>query len=275
MGDLGYVEGRNVVVEYRWAEGKVDRLADLAAELVRQKPDVLIASGGLPVAQAAQQATRAIPIIITGVADPVAAGLVQSLAHPGGNVTGLAIISHDLVGKELELLKEMVPKASRVAVLWNPSNPGNVLQFRAAMSAAAGLDLSLHSHEVRRPSEVDQAFAVMRSEQVGALLVLLDSMLLEQRARIAELASQSRLPAVYGLQLHTDAGGLMAYAANSSDTSHRLVSYVDRILRGAKAGDLPVELPTRFELVINMKAARALGLTPPQSLLSRADKLID
>ena len=275
LAELGYVEGRSVVVEYRWAEGRVERLAELAHELVRLKPDVLIASGGLPVAQAAQQATRTIPIIITGPADPVAAGLVASLSHPGGNITGMAIISHELVGKELELLRELVPKLSRVAVLWNPANPGNAQQFRAARVATSALGLVLQSHEVRGAGGLDHAFAAMKREQADALVVLLDSMLLGHRVRIAQLAASHRLPAVYGLQLHVTAGGLMAYAAHPADVSRRIVGYIDRILKGAKPADLPIELPTRFELVINMRAARALGLTPPQSLLLRADQIIE
>jgi putative ABC transport system substrate-binding protein len=274
LRELGYVEGQSIVIEYRWAEGKVERLPELAAELVRLKVDVLVASGGVPVAQAAQQATKAIPIIMTGPADPVSAGLVASLPRPGGNITGLAIISHELVGKELELLRELVPKVSRVAVLWNPANPGNTLQLRAAEASARALGVRLQPLEARGPGEIDRALAAMTRERAGALLVLLDSMLLAQRERIADLAAKNRLPAVYGLRLHVDAGGLMAYAANQLDVSRRVASYVDRILKGAKPADLPVEQPTKFELVINLKAAKALGLTIPQSLLLRADEVI-
>jgi putative ABC transport system substrate-binding protein len=274
LRELGYVEGQSIAIEYRWAEGKVERLPDLAAELVRLKVDVIVASGGVPVAQAAQQATKAIPIIMTGPADPVAAGLVASLARPGGNITGLAIISHELVGKELELLREVVPKVSRVAVLWNPANPGNTPQLKAAEASARALRVRLQPLEARGPGEIDRAFAAMTRERAGALLVLLDSMLLAQRERIADLAAKNRLPAVYGLRLHVQAGGLMAYAANQRDVSRRVASYVDRILKGAKPADLPVELPTKFELVINLKTAKALGLTIPPALLGRADELI-
>jgi len=211
---------------------------------------------------------------MTGPGDPVEAGLVASLARPGGNITGLAIISHELVGKELELLREVVPKVSRVAVLWNPTNPGNTPQLRAAEASARTLGVRLQPLEVRDPGEIDPAFTTMTRERVGALLVLLDSMLLAQRERIADLAAKNRLPAVYGLRLHVEAGGLMAYAANQLDVSRRVASYVDRILKGAKPTDLPVEQPTKFELVINLKTAKALGLTIPRTLLLRADEVI-
>jgi putative ABC transport system substrate-binding protein len=274
LRELGYVEGQSLAIEYRWAEGKIERLPDLAAELVRLKVDVIVASGGLPVAQAAQGATKTIPIIMTGPADPVATGLVASLARPGGNITGLAIISHELVGKELELLREVVPKVSRVAVLWNPTNPGNTLQLRGAEAAAQVLGVRLQPLEARDPGEIDRAFAAMTKERAGALLVLLDSMLLAQRGRIADLAAKSRLPAVYGLRLHVEAGGLMSYAANQLAVAQRIVGYVDRILKGTKPADLPVEQPTKFDLVINLKTAKALGLTIPPALLQRADEVI-
>jgi len=275
LRSLGHVEGQTIAIEYRWADGKVERLPELAAELVGLQVDVIVASGGVPVAQAAKQATKAIPIIMTGPADPVADGLVASLARPGGNVTGFAIVSHELIGKELELLREAVPKVTRVAVLWNPANRGNTHQLRAAEGAARALGLQLQSFGVRDPGEIDGAFQAMTRERAGALVVLLDSMLLGQRGRIADLAARNRLPAVYGLRLHVDAGGLMAYSASPSEVSRRVASYVDRILKGANPADLPVELPTQFELTINMKAARALGLTLPASLLSRADHTIE
>jgi putative ABC transport system substrate-binding protein len=274
LSDLGYVEGHSIAIEYRWAQGKIERLPDLAAELVRLKLDVIVASGGVPVAKAAQQATKVIPIVMTGPADPVADGLVASLARPGGNITGLAIVSHELIGKELQLLKELVPKVSLVAVLWNPDNPGNRHQLRAAETAAQALGVRLQPLETRGPGEIDGAFAAMTRERAGALLVLLDSMLLAQRERIADLAARNRLPAVYGLQLHAQAGGLMAYAANQLDVARRVASYVDRILKGAKPAELPVEQPTKFELVINLKTAKALGLTIPPSVLARADEII-
>ena len=226
-------------------------------------------------AQAAQQATKVIPIVMTGPADPVADGLVASLARPGGNITGLAIVSHELIGKELELLREVVPKVTRMAVLWNPTNPGNLHQLRAAQAAAAALGVHLQPLQTRSPGEIEGAFAAMTRDRAGALLVLLDSMLLAQRERIAGLAAKNRLPAVYGLRLHVQAGGLMAYGADQLDSSRRVASYVDKILKGAKPADLPVEQPTKFELVINLKTAKALGLTIPPSLLLRADQVIE
>jgi putative ABC transport system substrate-binding protein len=274
LRELGYVEGQSIAIEYRWAEGESERLPDLATELVRLKVDVIVTFGGVPPAQAAQRATNTIPIIMTGTADPVAAGLVASLARPGGNITGTTIISHELVGKELELLREVVPKVSRVAVLWNPANPGNVHQLRAAETAARALGLRLQPQEARRPSEIDRAFAAMARERAGALLVLLDSIFYNQRERIADLAAKNRLPAIYGLSLHAEAGGLMAYGANRFDISRRAAGYVDRILKGAKPADLPVEQPTKFELFINLKTAKALGLTIPQTLLQRADEVL-
>ena len=227
-------------------QGRRERSSGFAAELTRLKVDVLVASGGVPVARAAQQATKVIPIVMTGPADPVADGLIASLARPGGNITGLAIVSHELVGKELELLREVVPTLSRVAVLWNPTNPGNTHQLRGAESAARTLGVRLHPVEARNPVDIEQAFAAMTKERAGALR----------------------------LRLHAEAGGLMAYAASQLDTSRRVASYVDRLLKGARPADLPVELPTKFELIINMTTARALELGIPPSVLLRADQII-
>jgi putative ABC transport system substrate-binding protein len=269
------VEGQSVAIEYRFAETMAERLPDLAAELVRLKVDVIVTlGGGVPPAQAAQRATKAIPIIATGVADPVAAGLVASLARPGGNITGPAIISHELVGKELELLREIVPRVSRVAILWNPTNPGNVHQLRAAEAAAPAQGVRLQPVEVRAPGEIDRAFAAMTRERAGALVVLLDAIFYDQRARIVDLAARNRLPAVYGYSVFADAGGLVTYGANRFDFIRRAAAYVDRILRGAKPADLPVDQPTTFELVINVKTAKAMGLTIPPSVLGRADRVI-
>jgi putative ABC transport system substrate-binding protein len=272
LRELGHVEGQRVAIECRFAEGRVERLPGLATELVRSKVDVIVTfGGGVPPAQAAQRATKAIPIVATGTADPVAAGLVASLARPGGNITGPATISHELVGKELELLRAIVLRVSRVAVLWNPANPGNASQLRAAEAAVPALGVRLQPVEVRAPGEIDRAFAAMTREGVGALLVLLDAIFYDQRARIIDLAAKNRLPAVYGHSVFADAGGLMTYAANRFDIS---ATYVDKILKGAKPADLPVEQPTKFELVINLKTAKALGLTIPQTLLLRADQVI-
>ncbi len=273
LRELGYVEGQSIAIEYRWAEWKYERLPDLAAELVRLKVDVIV-TGIVPAIQAAKQATRTIPIVMAVVVDPVATGLVASLARPGGNITGLSMIAPELVGKQLELLREVVPKVSRVAILWNPANPGNAPQLQEAEVAARRLGVWPRPLEAQGPNEIDSAFAAMTRERAGALLVLVDSMLLSQRERIADLAAKSRLPAVYGLRAHAEVGGLMAYAANALDMYRRAAIFVDKILKGAKPADLPVEQPTKFELVINLKTAKALGLKIPQSLLLRADEVI-
>jgi len=273
--ELGHVEGQSVAIEYRWAEGKPERLLNLATELVRLKVDVIVASGGVPPAQAARRATKEIPIVFTGPADPVAAGLVASFARPGGNITGPALISDQLVGKELQVLREVVPKATRVAVLWNPTNPGNTHQLRAAEVAAAALGVRLLPMEARGGDEIDRAFVAMARERAGALLVLLDAIFMDRRGRIAELAAKSRLPAVYGYSVFPEAGGLMSYAASQSDLYRQVAFYVDKILKGAKPADLPVAQPTKFELIINLKTAKAIGLTIPPSVLGRADQVIE
>ena len=273
LRDLGYVERQNIIIEARFAEGNYDRLPDLAAELVRLKVDV-IAAAAVPAIQAAKQATGTVPIVMVVVIDPVATGFVASLARPGGNITGLSLMAPELVGKQLQLLKELVPKVSRVAVLGNPANAGNAPQLREAEVAARALGVRLQPLEARGLREIDSAFAAMTKERGGAVVVLVDAMLFDHRTRIARLAARTRLPAVYGLRAHAEAGGLMAYGANIADTYRRAATYVDKILKGAKPADLPVEQPTRFELVINLKTAKALGLTIPQSILIRADQVI-
>jgi putative ABC transport system substrate-binding protein len=273
LRDLGYLEGQSITIEYRWAEGKYERLPGLAAELVRLKVDVIV-TAIVPALQAAQHATKEIPIVMAVVVDPVTVGVV-SLARPGGNITGLSMIAPELVGKQLELLREVVPKVSRVAVLWNPANLGNAPQLREAKAAARALGVRLQPVEAQGPSEIDRAFAAIMRERAGALLVLVDSVLVSQREQIAGLAAKNRLPAVYGLGSHVEAGGLMAYGANLFDLYRRAATYVDRILKGAKPADLPIEQPTKFELVINLKTAKALGLTIPRSVLARADELIE
>jgi ABC-type uncharacterized transport system substrate-binding protein len=275
LRELGYVEGQSVAIEYRWAEGKSERLLDLAAELARMKVDVIVTNGGVPPAQAAERATKAIPIVFSGTVDPVAAGLVASLARPGGNITGPSFISDQLIGKGLELLREVVPTVTRVAALWNPSNPGNIHQLRGAEAAAAASGVRLLSVEARGRAEIDRAFVAMAREGAGALLVLMDGIFYDQRERIAALAAKNRLPAVYGFSVFAEAGGLMSYAASRSDSYRQTAVYVDKILKGAKPSELPVELPTKFELVINVKTAKALGLTIPPSLLARADQVLD
>ena len=275
LRDLAWVEGQNLVIEYRWAEGKSDRLPDLMAELVRLRVDVLVA-GGAAATHAAKEATTTTPIVSVGVQDPVALGSAQSLARPGGNITGLALTGGlAIVGKQLELLKETVPGVSRVAVLWNPANPMLRQQLREIEIAARSLSVQLHPVEARSPDEFDRAFSLIIRGRAEALLVTADPMFAAQGTRLATLAATNRLPAMYGLRRHVEAGGLIAYGANELDLFRRAATYVDRILKGAKPADLPMEQPTRFELVINLKTAKALGLTIPPPLLARADQVIE
>jgi len=277
MRDLGYVEGRNLVIEYRDAEGKLDRLPALAAELVALKVDVIVALNTLQ-SLAAKQATRTIPIVFAGVADPVRAGLVTSLARPGGNATGFSTLAVDLVGKCLELLTQAVPGVSRVAFLWLPDNLGGRTEtdmLKEAEVAARALGVRLQFIEARGPEDFDRAFADMISAGVGALTMLPSLTLLNERRRLVDLAAENRLPAVYFWRGFVDAGGLMAYGVNGADLERRAATYVDKILKGAKPGDLPVEQPTKFELVINLKTAKALGITIPPTLLARADEVIE
>jgi putative ABC transport system substrate-binding protein len=275
LRELGWVEGQNIVIEYRFAEGKLDRLPDLAAELVRLKVNIIVTVASPGVA-AAKNATETIPIImIAGSADPVGLGLIASLARPGGNVTGSSYsVGPEIVGKELELLKETVPTVRRVAVLSNPANPGQPLSIREVNVAARSVGVQLQLLEARGPNEFDGAFAAMAKERVGALLVVADSMFIFHRTRLADLAARSRLPAAYGTRDHVEAGGLMSYGPSVRDLYRRGATFVDKILKGAKPGDLPVEQPTKFELVINMKTAKTLGLTIPPVLLLRADEVI-
>ena len=274
LRDLGWVEGQNIVIEGRWAEGRYDRLPDLAAELVRLKVDVIVANP-TPAAAAAKKATGTIPIVIISVGDPVGQGFITSLARPGGNVTGLSYsVGLEITGKQLELLKETIPKVRRVAILTNPGNLSHALSIREAKVAARSLGVQLQLLEARGPNEFDDAFAAMARERVGALLVVADSMFILHRARLADLAAKSRLPAAYSLRDHVEAGGLMSYGPSLLDNFRRAATYVDKILKGAKPADLPVQQPTKFELVINLKTAKALGLTIPQSLMVRADEVI-
>jgi putative ABC transport system substrate-binding protein len=274
LRELGYVEGQNIAIEFRWAEEKYDRLPALAAELARLNLDVIVAMT-VPAIKAAKEATRTIPIIMAAVVDPVATGLVANLARPGQNVTGLAMMAPELTGKQLEILKEIVPKLSRVALLWNPANPGNAPQLRAAREAARVLGVRFQFLEARSPSAIDAAFGVMTRERAEGVIVLVDSMLTSHGKHIADLAEKHHLPAVYGLPDLAKTGGLIAYGVDVPALFRRTARYVDKILKGAKPGDLPIEQPTTFELVINLKTAKALGLTIPPSLLLRADKVIE
>jgi len=277
LRDLGYVEGRNLVIEYRDAEGKPERLPALAAELVALRVDVIVAPP-TPAALAAKQATRTLPIVFAVATDPVTSGLVTSLARPGGNVTGLSILAPELVGKCLEHLKQAVPGVSRVAVLWQPGGlPERTDKDlrKEAEVAARGLELRLQFVEARGPADFDKAFSEITRARAGALTVLTSNIFSNERRRLVDLAAENRLPAVYPWREFVDAGGLMAYGPNVADLLRRAATYVDKILKGAKPGDLPVEQPTKFELIINLKTAKALGLTIPPSLLLRADQVIE
>ena len=274
LRELGWVEGQNIVIDYRYAEGRVDRLPDLAAELVRLKVDLIVSEGTQGVT-AARNATETIPIVMITVRDPVGTGLIASLTRPGGNVTGMSgSAGLEIVAKQLELLKETVPKIRRVAILSNPANAYHQLAIREVNVAARSLGVQLQLLEARGPNEFDAAFAAMAKERVEALLVLSDTIFGSHATRLADLAARSRLPATYGVREDEKAGGLMSYGPSLLDSYRRAATYVDKILKGAKPAELPVEQPTKFELVINLKAAKALGLTIPQSLLVRADELI-
>jgi len=273
LRELGYVEGQNITIEFRWAEGMFDRLPGLAAELVQLKVNVIVA-GGAPAAHAAKQATETIPIVMVNVADPVATGLVASLARPGGNITGLSLMLPALVGKQLEMLKEVVPRVSRVALLGNPANPNNASQVRHAQDAARALGVQLQPLEARDLSEIDKAFAVITTERAGVVIVLGDTILLNHRTRIFNHAARRRLPTVSGGSEYAEAGSLLAYGPSLTDGNRRAATYVDKILKGTKPADLPIEQPTTFELVINLKTAKGLGLTIPPAVLQRADRVI-
>jgi putative ABC transport system substrate-binding protein len=276
LRDLGYVEGRNVVIEYRSAEGKLERLRALAAELVALKVDVIVTGGGTPTALAAKEATRTLPIVFTSATDPVTDGLVTSLAHPGGNVTGLSNLAPELVGKCLEQLKEAVPQVSLVAVLWQPGAVGGRTDMlKPAEVAARALGVRVQFVEARGPADFDRAFSDMTRARAGALAVLGSVIFKSERRRLVDLAAKHRLPTVYTSRDFVDAGGLMTYGVNLADLFRRAAAYVDKILKGSKPGDLPVEQPTKFELMISLKTAKALGLTIPPSLLQRADEVIE
>ncbi len=273
LRELGYVEGQNIAIEWRWAHGKLERFPDLAAELVKLKVDIIVAAT-VPGVQAAQKATRTIPIVMGFVSDPVAFGLVASLARPGGNTTGLGVPTPEISGKRLQLLRELVPTVGRVAVLSDPSQPGISVDLKGTEVAARALGVQLQVAEARSGGELDRAFAAIARERVGGIVVLPSTVLYASRARIAQLAAKRRLPTSGWVREFPEAGCLMSYGANQSDVARRAAYFVDKILKGAKPADLPVEQPTNFEFVINMKTAKALGLTIPPSLLGRADEVI-
>jgi putative tryptophan/tyrosine transport system substrate-binding protein len=274
LRELGWVEGHNLIIEYRWAEGNVERLPDLAAELVRRNVDVIVAPAG-SAALAAKNATSSIPIVMIFPSDPVELGLVASLRRPGGNVTGTTFTpGPEIFGKQLQILKETIPHASRVAILSNPADPSFATQVREVEATARSLRIRLQHVEARGPEEFDSAFAAMERERADALLVTGTSTFLAHRSRLAELAVKGRLPTMYSFRENVEAGGLMAYAVNMADFIGRAAVYVDQILKGAKPADLSVEQPTKFELIINLKTAKALGITVPQSLVLRADEVL-
>jgi putative ABC transport system substrate-binding protein len=275
LGGLGWVEGQNVVIEYRSAEGRYDRLPDLAADLVRLKVDVIAAVGTAATA-AAKNATRTIPIVMMLVGDPAGLGFIASLARPGGNVTGLTFsVGMETAGKGLELLKEAVPKVRRVAVLSNPANPSQPLLLKNVKAAARSLGVQLQLLEARGPDEFDNAFAAMAKERVGALFVASEAMLNLHRVRLADLALRNKLPSMHGFREDAEAGALMSYGPSIDAMFRHAALLVDRIFKGANPSEMPVEQPTKFELVINLKTAKALGLTIPPSLLLRADQVIE
>jgi putative tryptophan/tyrosine transport system substrate-binding protein len=274
LPELGYVEGKNLIVERRFAEDRLDRLPRLAAELVSLKVDVIWTVGTLA-PLAAKRATSTIPIVMIAAGDPVGSGLVASLAHPGGNVTGTSLMARDLGAKRLELLKELLPGISRVAILWNAANPYSALVFKETVGAAETLGVELQSLEIREPPDLDGALEAAVGQHADALITVEDPLTDGLRKKIAEFAVDHRLPTISGLRLYADSGFLMTYGADIVDIVRRSAVYVDKILKGAKPSDLPVEQPTKFELVINLKTAKSLGLTIPSLLLTRADEVIE
>jgi putative ABC transport system substrate-binding protein len=275
LRELGYVEGRNVVIESRWAEGKSERLAALAVDLVRLEPDVIVTAAQAATA-AAKQATAAVPIVMVNVTDPVGQGFIASLARPGRNVTGLTYAADEAqTGKLLQLIKEAVPRLSRVAVLINAAYPQMPLKRRVMEEVAPTLDIDLQWVPVHGPDEIEKSFAAMVKNRAGALIVVGDPLIFAHRREVIALADRNRLPAMYMDRVSVEEGGLMSYGSDTKDTYRRAATYVDKILKGAKPGDLPVEQPTKFELIVNLKTAKALSLTIPPSLVQRADQVIE
>ena len=274
LRDHGYVEGRTIAIEWRWAQDKVERLPELAAELVALNVDALV-TGGTPAAKALKSATRTIPIVMAIIGDPVAAGLVDSIARPGGNATGFSIVAPDLSGKRLQLLKEIIPGISSVAVMSNVANPQSQIELNEMQIGARTLGLRLQSIQISAEASLENAFESGTSARVQALIVLTDAVLYSQRGRIVALAAANRLPAMYFFREFVQEGGLMSYAPSDTDLFRRAATYVDKVMKGTNPGDLPVEQPTKFELVINLKTAKALGLDVPPTLLARADEVIE
>jgi putative ABC transport system substrate-binding protein len=275
LRELGYLEGKNIVLEARWADGKMDRLGELAIELVGRKVDVLVTFGGTAPVAAAKKATATVPIVMAaGGSDPVATGLVASLARPGGNVTGLSNSFTDLRGNQMELLKETIPKLSRVAVIWNPDSPTADSGFRFTESEARALGLKFQSLKVTKAGDFDNVFQAAKKERAGAMLVTANPLIFTHFGRIAELAAKNRLPTIHPQREFVEAGGFMMYGPSEAEIYRRTAIYVDKILKGAKPADLPVEQPMKFELVINLKTAKQFELTIPPNVLARADRVI-
>lgn len=274
LRQLGWVQGRNLTFEQRYSEGKTERFAELVAELIERKTDVIVTSGG-PAALAAKKATRTVPVVMAAIIDPVAVGLVASLAKPGGNVTGISWLGIDLTAKRLELLKEAAPAISRLGVLFNPANPGNTVAVKEVSAMAPRFGMTPEFWEIRDPADFDKAFAAMTGSRTDALFTVADPLMFRRRTQIVDFAAKRRLPAIYEWKEFADLGGLMAYGVNLSELFRRSATFVDKILRGAKPAELPVEQITTFELVLNLKTARALGLTLPRTLLLRADQVIE
>jgi putative tryptophan/tyrosine transport system substrate-binding protein len=274
LRELGQLEGRDLVIEYRWAEGKLDRLADLAAELVNWRPDV-ITTLSTPAALAAKRATTTIPIVFTGVGDPIGSGVVSDLAHPGANVTGISLLATELAGKRLEILREIAPNTSPVVMLWNDTNPGMVLRAQETRNAAAKLGVMVESTGVHDLVSFESAFSSIEGGRGNSLVVLIDPFTRQHRLRIVEFAERRRLPAIYEAREFVEAGGLASYGPSFMAIQRRAAEYIDRIFKGAKPGDIPVEQPTKFELLFNLKTAKAIGLTVPPSLLARADEVVE
>jgi putative tryptophan/tyrosine transport system substrate-binding protein len=274
LRELGYQEGRNIVIEYRWAEGNYERFPALVAELLAVPVDVIV-TAGTPATLAVKKATSTVPLVMIAVGDPVGTGVVRSLARPGGNVTGLSSIAPDLEGKRLELLRDVIPKLSHVALFLNPLNPFHTVSMRQAFAAAQALGIKLQPLEVRTSGELDPAFAAIVREKPDALLILADRVFLHDRKRMMDFATEHRLPSVNAYRELVEAGGLMSYGPSYEDMHRRAADYMDKILKGAKPGDLPVEQPTKFTLILNLKAARALGIDVPPMLLARADEVIE
>jgi putative ABC transport system substrate-binding protein len=274
LRELGYEEGRNIVIEYRWAEGNYDRFPALIGELLTQKVDVIV-TAGTPATLAVKQAASSVPLVMVAVGDPIATGIVASFARPGGNITGLTSISPELEAKRLELLQEVVPNLAHVAVLWNPSNLYQVYSEKEIQALALVLGLRMLSLGVRNQEEIENAFGTIVKERPDALLVLADRLFLHNRARIMDFALRNRLPGVHAYRELAEAGGLMSFGPSYADMHRRAASYVDRILKGSKPADLPVEIPVKFTLVLNLKAAKAMGVTIPPTIIVRADEVIE